>query len=329
MDIAIQVLEKHAKTKQKRNLSALLDSSFPGADSVSIFDIQQKCKSGDTPKLILELLISMDSEGDIYLLDLFEKSRPPSGWHIGRNNVVKLLVDMDEKCLPFITRNVSRGSEDIGTLMSALNINSLLTNEILDLVSKKYSIDINSGSGWMRSSSYSTFMDALSFDSAMYIINKRKAANWEDFYAAIPAAMRSLANLSKFGRLKDVNGRFIADSAFEGAIFALNDSVTDVTLGSKIRWSAADALGNIGDRNSVQNLLKIFLDDKDEFVRGSAALALGKIGDTSVVPMLNEVFSKQSIVTSIEDDIPYGLHGTTTLTAGILEALAIFKHQSS
>ena len=320
MDIDFKVLRKNANTRQKRELKALLDVSFPENKSVNLFDLQQKCKLGNSPKLILEILISMNVDGDIYLLDLLTKCRPSSGRHVGSGNVVWLLADMGEKCTPFITRNVSKGSEDIGSLMAALDLKGILPNEILDLGSKTYRID---------SSKYAIFMDALSFDSAMYIISKRKAENSEDFRTSIPAAMRSLSKLSKFGRFKDINGQFIADSAYRDAIFVLNDSVADVTLDSTIRRIAADALGNIGDRNSVKNLLKIVSDNGNEFVRGSAALALGKIGDTSVVPMLNEIFSKQYTYSTIEDDRKYSRQGIISPADGILEALAILKDQSS
>ena len=94
MDIDFKVLRKHASAQQKRELKALLDGSFPGLRSANLFDLQQQCRSGDTPKLILEILISMNVDGDIYLLDLLTKGRRPGGWHIGRNNVVKLLAEM-------------------------------------------------------------------------------------------------------------------------------------------------------------------------------------------------------------------------------------------
>lgn len=325
MDIAIKDLIKHAKRKHKQEL-AMLDDLFQGMASVNLFDIQKKCRYGNSPKLILDILLTMGATGDPYLLNLLSSSRPPGGWHVGKNNVVKLLVDMGGNCLKFISRNVSEDSEDIAALMSALDRMGFLTNDILDLVSKKYQIDFNNGSGWQRYSIYSNFMKTLSFDSAMYIINKRKSDDWESFYAAIPEAMCSLAD-----RLKDVDDQFTVGNSYASAICALKESIADATLGRKIRWSAANALGNIGDRNSVQVLTDVLLNDKDDYVRGSAALALGKIGDTSVIPILTNLFAKLNMVPHLEDDmkLQFGVHGVIPLPEGILKALAILKKQSS
>ncbi|MEG4231605.1 HEAT repeat domain-containing protein, partial [Microcoleus sp. Pol11C3] len=54
---------------------------------------------------------------------------------------------------------------------------------------------------------------------------------------------------------------------------------------SSVRWSAAHALGKIGDEKAIPGLLKL-LEDSDYFVRRSAADALGQIGDEKAIPGL-------------------------------------------
>lgn len=54
-----------------------------------------------------------------------------------------------------------------------------------------------------------------------------------------------------------------------------------------VRYTAADALGNIGERRSVQNLI-LLLKDPDQDVRFVAAEALGRLGDPSAGEALSE-----------------------------------------
>ncbi len=55
-----------------------------------------------------------------------------------------------------------------------------------------------------------------------------------------------------------------------------------------VRMFMAEALGNIGDAQSIPNLLPL-LKDKDQMVRFMAAEALGNIGSKDAIPYLEEV----------------------------------------
>jgi HEAT repeat protein len=54
-----------------------------------------------------------------------------------------------------------------------------------------------------------------------------------------------------------------------------------------VRYTAVDALGNIGDKKSVDALVSM-LKDVDQDVRFVAAMSLGKIGDAKAHEPLNE-----------------------------------------
>lgn len=55
-----------------------------------------------------------------------------------------------------------------------------------------------------------------------------------------------------------------------------------------VRMFMAEALGNIGDDQSVSNLLPL-LKDKDQMVRFMTADALGNLGSRDAIPYLEEV----------------------------------------
>ncbi|WP_417909161.1 HEAT repeat domain-containing protein [Candidatus Electronema sp. PJ] len=88
----------------------------------------------------------------------------------------------------------------------------------------------------------------------------------------------------------NANVRYSAASAlvkWNGSSFALK-LLADKD--SEVRRSAAIALGDLGDRSVVPEIVKL-LSDRDSDVRQSAAYALGKLGDRSVVPEIVKLFS--------------------------------------
>jgi HEAT repeat protein len=60
-----------------------------------------------------------------------------------------------------------------------------------------------------------------------------------------------------------------------------------------IRYTAADALGNIGDSDCVDHLIGL-LSDQDQDVRFATADALGRLGDPKAFNALNETCRKDN-----------------------------------
>jgi HEAT repeat protein len=56
-----------------------------------------------------------------------------------------------------------------------------------------------------------------------------------------------------------------------------------------VRYAAIDALGMIGDRRSVEHLIRLLREDQDQDVRFASAHALGRIGDPGAAPALMQV----------------------------------------
>lgn len=66
------------------------------------------------------------------------------------------------------------------------------------------------------------------------------------------------------------------------------------TRDARLRWRAAEVLGEIGDRRAVEPLIQA-IKDKDPDVRAAAARALGKIRDSKAV---------EPLIAALEDDEP-------------------------
>jgi deoxyhypusine monooxygenase len=58
------------------------------------------------------------------------------------------------------------------------------------------------------------------------------------------------------------------------SIPALTAALSDVEEASMVRHEAAEALGSLGDEDGVEDILKGFLDDKEQVVRDSVIVAL-------------------------------------------------------
>ena len=78
-------------------------------------------------------------------------------------------------------------------------------------------------------------------------------------------------------------------------LYCLNDKNANY----KMRLKAAEALGNIGDKNAVESLINVVSDEdeKSVYVRESAAVALGMIGDLRAIdPFLTILEAKKNFL---------------------------------
>jgi HEAT repeat protein len=91
-----------------------------------------------------------------------------------------------------------------------------------------------------------------------------------------PERWQSVLALEKMGK-----------PAVDYLVSALNDE------DKWIRYTAADALGNIGDLKCVDNLIGL-LSDQDQDVRFATADALGRLGDKKACNALNEMCQKDN-----------------------------------
>jgi HEAT repeat protein len=65
-----------------------------------------------------------------------------------------------------------------------------------------------------------------------------------------------------------------------------------------VRYFAADTLGNIGHRSSVDPLIQVLVDE-DQDVRWAAAAALGRIGDPRATPALRQAYNSDNAFVKI------------------------------
>jgi deoxyhypusine monooxygenase len=61
------------------------------------------------------------------------------------------------------------------------------------------------------------------------------------------------------------------------SIPALTAALTNVEEASMVRHEAAEALGSLGEEDGVEDILKGFLDDKEQVVRDSVIVALDMV----------------------------------------------------
>lgn len=103
----------------------------------------------------------------------------------------------------------------------------------------------------------------------------RDLASPPDLPTAVPA-VRALAK-----GLKDPSALFRHEIAFvfgqlshPASILALTEALSDLQEASMVRHEAAEALGSLGEEDGVEDILKRFLDDKEQVVRESVVVAL-------------------------------------------------------
>ena len=77
-------------------------------------------------------------------------------------------------------------------------------------------------------------------------------------------------------------------AAGEEAVAGLAQMVGDERLSVKVRYMAANALGDIGSNKAVKQLVDV-LEDHEFLIRRCAVLALGRIGDASARPALERL----------------------------------------
>jgi len=97
--------------------------------------------------------------------------------------------------------------------------------------------------------------------------------------ANAPSAVRAVHALAK--GLEDPSALFRHEIAFvfgqlshPASIPALTASLSNLKEESMVRHEAAEALGSLGEEDGVEDILKKFLDDKEQVVRESVIVAL-------------------------------------------------------
>jgi len=95
----------------------------------------------------------------------------------------------------------------------------------------------------------------------------------------LPTAVPSVLALAK--GLHDPSALFRHEIAFvfgqlshPASIPALTESLANLEEASMVRHEAAEALGSLGDEDGVEDVLKQFLNDKEQVVRESVEVAL-------------------------------------------------------
>ena len=95
----------------------------------------------------------------------------------------------------------------------------------------------------------------------------------------LPTAVSAVLALAK--GFTDPSALFRHEIAFvfgqlshPASIPALTAALSDLKEASMVRHEAAEALGSLGEESGVEDVLKRFLDDKEEVVRESVVVAL-------------------------------------------------------
>lgn len=98
----------------------------------------------------------------------------------------------------------------------------------------------------------------------------------------------------------------------------------------QIRRSAAQALGDLGDRTAVKVLVTALEDDNDEQTRGFAAISLGRLGGEPARDALRKAFfHKGSRTTKTFSAIGLGLLGDSGFAPELLKALELNSEDDS
>jgi HEAT repeat protein len=105
-----------------------------------------------------------------------------------------------------------------------------------------------------------------------------------------------------------------SDFAVEGLVRALEDK------DSYVRWSGAEALGNLGSEAAIPGLLQA-LEDKDSYVRWSGVEALGKLGSEAAIPGLLRALEHEDAWVRRRAVEALGNLGSEAAIPGLLRAL--------
>ena len=105
---------------------------------------------------------------------------------------------------------------------------------------------------------------------------------------ALPVLVNSLQDKEAMVRVEAAHAlsRYNSEAAFEALLNALSQSHDENNR--FVREYAAEALGKLGDRRAVPNLIEA-LHDKSDLVRPSVATALGKLGEPAAIEPLQRI----------------------------------------
>lgn len=107
-------------------------------------------------------------------------------------------------------------------------------------------------------------------------------------------------------------GNYKNKKALNALLFCLNDKKSSY----KIRFAAAEALGNIGDQNAFDSLEKVATDEEEKstYVKESAVVALGMLGDKRALDVFNSILNTKQM---FQEKFSY-------LKESVLEAISKF-----
>jgi deoxyhypusine monooxygenase len=103
----------------------------------------------------------------------------------------------------------------------------------------------------------------------------RDLASPPDLPSAIPAVLALAKGFSDQSALFRHEIAFVfGQLSHPASIPALTAALGDLTEASMVRHEAAEALGSLGEEAGVEDILKRFLNDKEQVVRESVVVAL-------------------------------------------------------
>jgi deoxyhypusine monooxygenase len=103
----------------------------------------------------------------------------------------------------------------------------------------------------------------------------RDLASPPDLPTAVPAVQALAKGLTDPSALFRHEIAFVfGQLAHPASIPALTAALSDVNEASMVRHEAAEALGSLGEEEGVEDILKRFLNDKEQVVRDSVVVAL-------------------------------------------------------
>jgi deoxyhypusine monooxygenase len=103
----------------------------------------------------------------------------------------------------------------------------------------------------------------------------RDLASPPDLPTAVPAVLALAKGLADPSALFRHEIAFVfGQLSHPASIPALTAALSDLEEESMVRHEAAEALGSLGEEEGVEDVLKRFLDDKEQVVRDSVVVAL-------------------------------------------------------
>ena len=139
--------------------------------------------------------------------------------------------------------------------------------------------------------------DIILLDYLIREINSQKDKNCLPFL--IDFILRQNNN-NDFLNLKVLAIKTISNFKDTSSVTALMYCLNDKNSNYKIRLSAAEALGKIGDKNAFETLGNITCDEKEKsaYVKESAVIALGMLGDKRALKVFNSIINTKQMFLS-------------------------------